>query len=568
MENPSLTSSQFTIRPPLWRRILSVDQYSSSIDRSRANLIYALTLFIAGVYTLYAVSIPQWTVNGEQLTLWTASVQTNFSNPTSLLFLALYFTSFCTLLATRFGALEIGAWGVAAIWYISGVLLNIYVQEGLEEIGLAFGQFLVIASLSKRERGLYISGILSVFTLIAAYFVRGQTDDPGDVALLTLNIVATGLVLWAFLRFFSTTLSTSVSEAIGERIQADKVIAQATHLLETRPPAGQFLYDVSNAIRAQFDAVTRVQIYLLEPELLHIYLAADTTHSEAIPQSLAQEKQADALTVAQVIRRGEAAFARQNIETSEWILPLRIGSEAFGVLALTGSGRWFANSNVQDALTGLAADLSLAVDNVLQFDRAEQRQKENRELIEQANNAVRTVELLNQRLTRNLWTQYSAALEENIALDMDFLNTNVSQNLEWTDTLRHALSSQDVVQAIKEDAQVIAVPLQVRGEIIGAMEFEIDSSQNLTREDMEMLQEVAERFGLTAENTRLLIDSQRQAQREALVNQISLKLQSTSNVNAALTEAARGIRNALKADRVSIRLGKPNTEFQGDHHGA
>ena len=96
------------------------------------------------------------------------------------------------------------------------------------------------------------------------------------------------------------------------------------------------------------------------------------------------------------------------------------------------------------------------------------------------------------------------------------------------------------------------------------MEFELDPDQNFTLEDMEMVQEVAERFGMTAENTRLLVDSQRHAQREVLVNQISLRLQSASNVNAALTEAARGIRDALRADRVTIRLGKPTAEAQGE----
>jgi hypothetical protein len=566
MEQLRLSSPNLSASP--LQRIFSVEQYPSSADRNRARLVYGLTVFIVAIYTVYALTLPQWTVGNETVSLWSATLQTRFSNPVSWLFLGLYVLGFGTIIATRLGALELGAWGVAAIWYVSGILLSIYVQEGLEEIGLAFGQFLLITSLTKRERGLYVATILSIFTLIAAYFVREQSDALTDVGFMAFNIVATAVVLYAFLRYFRSSLTTSVSEAVSERVHADNIISQATLLLETRPPSGQFMYDVSKTITQQFDHLRRARIYLLEPELLHVYLAADSDHAEAIPQSVAQETHEEsAPTVNQVIRRGEPAFARQNLEASEWMLPLRLGSVTFGVLALTGSGRWLNNENVQDALKSFTGNLGMAIDNVLQFDRAEQRQKENRDLIEQANTAVRTVEQLNQRLTRNLWAEYSAGLDENISLDMNFENTSISENPAWTDTLNDAMTSVDVVQAINENAQVIAVPLQIRGEVIGAMEFELDTTQALSREDMEMLQEVAERFGMTAENTRLLLDSQRQAQREALVNQISLKLQSASNVNMALTEAARGIRTALKADRVSIRLGKPG-ETRGDHYGA
>lgn len=570
----SVIPSMDNPRVPLWQRIFRVDQYASTIERSRATLICALTLFIVISYTIYALTVPQWPVENDNLTLWSASLRTGFNNPVSLLFIALYVISAATLMAIRLGALEIGAWGVPAVWFVSSLLLNIYAQENLEEMGLAFGQFLLIASLTKRERGLYLTSVLAVFTLIAAYFVRGQTDAIEDVALMLINIVSMAIVLWAFLRFFRTTLSTTLSEAISERVQADKVIHETTHLLETRPPNGQFLHDVSQLICQHFAFIERAQIYLVEPELLHTYLAADSANAAALSQPLAQQIQNDQIPmIGQVIRRGEAGFARQGIETAEWLLPLRLGSETFGVLALTAPGRWFTNRNVRDAFTAFVADLSLAVDNVLQFDRAEQQQIENRQLIEQANTALRAVEQMNQRLTRNLWSQYAEALEEDIALDIDFQDAGAAQTPEWTNTLRQALSGDHLVQEINERAQVIAVPLQVRGEIIGAMEFELDPAQSFSLEDLEMLQEVAERFGMTAENTRLLIDSQRQAQREALVNQISLRLQSASSVNTALTEAARGIREALKAERVSIRLGTPEaephsgTERQGDVYG-
>ena len=89
------------------------------------------------------------------------------------------------------------------------------------------------------------------------------------------------------------------------------------------------------------------------------------------------------------------------------------------------------------------------------------------------------------------------------------------------------------------------------------MEFELDASGNLSAEDMNLLEEVGEQLGLAAETTRLFQGTQRLAQREALVNEIATRLQTSNNVETALTEAARSLRDALRAQKVAIRLGPP-----------
>jgi GAF domain-containing protein len=70
------------------------------------------------------------------------------------------------------------------------------------------------------------------------------------------------------------------------------------------------------------------------------------------------------------------------------------------------------------------------------------------------------------------------------------------------------------VQEQQDDRQIIAIPLRVRGQVVGAMEFELDVAQGFAPEDLALIQEVSERFGLAAENTRLIQESQRIAQRE------------------------------------------------------
>jgi len=74
---------------------------------------------------------------------------------------------------------------------------------------------------------------------------------------------------------------------------------------------------------------------------------------------------------------------------------------------------------------------------------------------------------------------------------------------------------------------------------------------------MLVLRQVVERLGLAAENTRLFEEAQRIAQREALVNEISARMQVTTNVEAVVAAATQSLADAFQAPRVAIRLGSP-----------
>jgi len=196
-----------------------------------------------------------------------------------------------------------------------------------------------------------------------------------------------------------------------------------------------------------------------------------------------------------------------------------------------------------------------AIDNISQFERAEERLKENTVLIEETQRALRQVSRLNERLTGRAWTDYLAEHEEGIGVSVDFGTDTITPIAELTSSLRDAMQVQQIVQEDADDHQIIAIPLRVAGRVIGAMEFELSKDQPFSPQDLDLVREVSERFGLAVENARLVDESQRTAHREALVNQISSRLQATNNVEAMLNEAAYSVQEALKAQRVAIRLG-------------
>jgi GAF domain-containing protein len=139
--------------------------------------------------------------------------------------------------------------------------------------------------------------------------------------------------------------------------------------------------------------------------------------------------------------------------------------------------------------------------------------------------------------------------------DLELATAQMTPASSWTTSLADAVTVNTIIQ----EGNTIALPLRVRGHVIGAIEFELPPERELSPEDMELVREIGDRFGLAAENTRLLEESLRAAQRESLINEISRRLQSASNVETTLTEAARSLRAALDARQVAIRLGKPET---------
>ncbi|MCL4252451.1 MAG: GAF domain-containing protein, partial [Anaerolineae bacterium] len=243
----------------------------------------------------------------------------------------------------------------------------------------------------------------------------------------------------------------------------------------------------------------------------------------------------------------------------EAAFPLRIGDRVIGALDLQSKERdTFDREDLAQAFQTLADSIGLAIDNIRQYDRAEARIQENQRLVEETREALRQVERLNQRLTGRVWTDYIGGAGYDIGASVDFESEKKLTQAELTASIKEAIDNQQLVQTTTDDGrQVITVPLRVRGRVVGAMEFELDKDEQFSPDDLDLLNEVSDRFGVAVENVRLVNESQRTAQREALVNQIVGRLQTMNNVEDMVTEAAKGLRDALKANKIAIKLGTP-----------
>ncbi|MBC7812193.1 MAG: hypothetical protein H7175_13645, partial [Burkholderiales bacterium] len=250
--------------------------------------------------------------------------------------------------------------------------------------------------------------------------------------------------------------------------------------------------------------------------------------------------------------------------TAEAAFPLRIGPLVIGALDLQSTIVDTFREEDLPIFQALADNIAIAIDNARLFEEAEERVEENKRLVEQANTALRQVQRLNQRLTGRAWSDYVSDHQQARGVNIDFSGNQMSTGMEWTRALSQTIQTNDLVQTQTDSgARVLAVPIRLRGQVIGAMEFELDGDNYLQPEQLELVQDVGELFSLSAENARLFEESQRNAQREAMVGEIAARIQSTNNVETMLSEAARGLKQTLKAERVAIRLGTPSAVPNG-----
>ena len=116
-------------------------------------------------------------------------------------------------------------------------------------------------------------------------------------------------------------------------------------------------------------------------------------------------------------------------------------------------------------------------------------------------------------------------------------------------------------QAIQQQAMVededgsLAVPLMLRGESIGVLGLQKpEGGSGWTRDEIALVETVAEQLAIAMESARLLDESQRRSQRDRLVADITTKVRSSSRVETIMKTAVRELGAVLDTDRARVYL--------------
>ena len=101
---------------------------------------------------------------------------------------------------------------------------------------------------------------------------------------------------------------------------------------------------------------------------------------------------------------------------------------------------------------------------------------------------------------------------------------------------------------------IAALPLHTASGQIGVLTLEADVPHNFTPEETRLFESLAPQVATVLENRQQYEQAQRQAEREAMLNAISQKIQSATSVEAVLQIAARELGHALGAPMTIAQL--------------
>jgi len=554
----------------LIKRLFRLDQYPTQSQRDSVQLLIGTLIVIVILYMLFSFFIP---VAGTDRP---AAAQLGVSPLITLTVLVFYPLAALSFVLIRAGQYNIARWMPALLVYVSVVLLGFNTGLRTSANGATLVAVIVLGVIFARSAGLTVTLTVALLTLVISQLnYRLTTTEAIPQAInepisLGLTLIGVGLTLY----FFLGIVREQTREAAGDVEKARQKLAETSTEITSRVLRRADLTDTLNTaveeIRASYPLAYHVQIFLIDDARQNARLAASTGDVGQVLLARGHQLAVGSMSViGRVTSRGEVVVARSGSTDSvhkrneflpetvvEAALPLRSGDRVIGALDL--------QSKVPDAFfesdipifQALADNIAVAIDNARLLENAEARVRENQALNEQLRQNLVDIQRLNLQLTERSWRDYLVKVErQNLSVDLN--NDQIMDLTQVTPTLNEAIQTNRVVQHIIGGASLVAIPIAVRGLVIGAFEFELDGEQALDTEDLEMMQTVSERLGLALESSRLFEENRRTAQREAVVNEIGSRITASNSVNSVLNEAARSIQNTLGANRVAIRLGTP-----------
>ena len=104
----------------------------------------------------------------------------------------------------------------------------------------------------------------------------------------------------------------------------------------------------------------------------------------------------------------------------------------------------------------------------------------------------------------------------------------------------------------KADRKDVVVPILVRGQELGELVVSLPRSESVNSDQMDTIRAVADRVAVIAENARLFDETQRRAERERRVSDITTKIRGTNDPQEMIETALKELREALQVSRIEV----------------
>ncbi len=223
---------------------------------------------------------------------------------------------------------------------------------------------------------------------------------------------------------------------------------------------------------------------------------------------------------------------------SEMALPLEIRDRVIGVLDVQSTQpNAFTEEDVA-VLRVMADQVALAI--------------ENARLLEETQRALQELETLYGQQAREAWREQAirrTSAYRYTGVGVEPISTG-SMDIQAPQPSRKPI----VVQ--EDGSRRLIAPIHLRGQRLGSIALRQSAGDTpWSEEELALVEELSTQIGLALDNARLLEETQRRAEQEQLIGDITARVRETLDVDTVLQTAIREIGQALDLAEIEVRMG-------------
>jgi GAF domain-containing protein len=341
-----------------------------------------------------------------------------------------------------------------------------------------------------------------------------------------------------------------LEQRLADRVRDLQATQEVSRYAATQRDLQRLMTDVVNLITNSFPNIYHAQIFLIDVDNRYAVLRASTGEAgEKLLRRGHRLAVGSTSVIGLVTSEGRVIVERDTATStvhrvneflpdtrSELAIPLRVGTKVIGALDVQSKQ---SNTFFDDQVTLLqimADQLAISVDNARLY-------QESLSQLERLNKA-------SQSQTYEGWREQMRSLRQQgivVQAGNPQINTGILQ--------RHALNTGETTigDPTAQNTIPVVVPIRLRGQILGVVEWELPSI-DYSYEKVLLAEELVDRLAISLDNARLFEESRRTVDRERVVNTITAKFSTQTDIDQILQTAVREVGKVLHVPEVNIRL--------------
>jgi len=227
---------------------------------------------------------------------------------------------------------------------------------------------------------------------------------------------------------------------------------------------------------------------------------------------------------------------------AEISLPLLVRKQIIGVIDVQSKQTNAFSMERANTLAILADQIAIAIENSRLFRESQEALADAQEF------SIQSSAQTWQRVARENHLGYLHTIQG---------EKKLTEPIEWEEA-KQAVKNGEMVISVPEKGTTreaaLAIPLRIHEKTIGVLDIRSMNPDRLwLKEEINVIQAIADRVGLALENAQLFEETTGRANRERIVSEITTRLRSTTDPEVMLQSALNDLKQALGANDIQIR---------------